>query len=288
MIAPNWAIDPVTAAGKTVIIGWEFFLSGSSEGWASAANVNNPTSVAGVSYAQRYTAYGKNLVAQGQSHAIIRVATEFNNGSAGLPPVMDNATDIANYKAAFQGFVSTMRAVPGQHFTFDWDTSPDPGDPTDLTVAYPGDAYVDVIGIDDYDTSVPWGSSWTNEQDEWNRRLNGYNSGKGYQFYLTFAAAHGKPVAFPEWGLGYFYSNNGATQAPANVPYFIQQMYNLMATHNVLFESFWEDSNGLYTSPTNVADTDAKTMYRTTFGSVQSSWPLIPNNLNSQPMVPRS
>jgi glycosyl hydrolase family 26 len=271
--APNWAIQPVTAAGKTVIIAWEFFIGGSNENWADAANVNDATSVAGVTYAQRYQAFGRNLVAQGQSHAIIRVATEFNNGSAGLPSVMDNATDINNYKLSFQGFVTTMRAVPGQHFTFDWDTSPDPGDPTDLTVAYPGDAYVDVIGLDDYVGPVPWGSNWTNDQEEWTRRLNGYDSGKGYQFYLNFATAHGKPVAFPEWGLGYYYSNNGATQSPPEEPYFIQQMYQLMSTHNVLFESFWEDGNGIYTSPPSIPLPNTKAMYKATFGSVQSSWP---------------
>ena len=34
------------------------------------------------------------LVAHGQSHAIIRLATEFNNGSGGNPPVMDSQADI--------------------------------------------------------------------------------------------------------------------------------------------------------------------------------------------------
>ncbi len=269
---PNWAIDRVTALNKTVIIAWNFFISGSNEGWGNSANVNNQTS-AGVTYAQRYQAFGTNLIAHGQANAIIRVASEFNNGSGGMPPVMDSQTDINNYVASFQGFVKVMRAIPGQHFTFDWDTSPDPGDPNDLTRAYPGDASVDVIGIDNYVTSVPWGSNWTNEQDEWNKRLNGYNGGKGYQFYLNFAKAHNKPTAFPEWGLGYYYSNNGSSQAPPEEPYFIQQMFNLMTNNNVLFESFWEDNNGVFSSPSSVNLTQTKAMYLKTFGSLQSYWP---------------
>jgi hypothetical protein len=266
---PTYALDPETRAKKTVVISWDFFDTGNSanETWAQAAVGSNPTGTAGVSYDQRYKAFGQCLVDHGQKNAIVRVAQEFNNNSGSMPAVPSNdPVTIAHFKAAFQTFVTDMRSIPGAHFTFDYNPSIDPGNPTDLTFAYPGDAYVDVIGLDCYDAAIPYGDAWTTAADEWNRRLNGYDSGKGIAFYTAFAAAHHKPISFPEWGLGWYYDNSRAAQAPADDVYFITQMHAFMATHNVLYESFWEDHDrGLYSAISNPAP-KASAAFRTLFG----------------------
>jgi hypothetical protein len=274
---PSFALDPETANKQNVIINWAFFNSSnkSNETWAAAAHGSDATGTPGVSYDQRYKAFGQCLVSHGQSNAIIRVAQEFNNGSGGMPPVPSNdPTTIANFKSAFQTFVNNMRSITGGHFTFDYNPSIDPASPTDLTYAYPGDKYVDVIGLDSYDAAVPWGQNATSPQDQWNRRLNGYNGGKGIAFYNNFAKAHNKPISFPEWGLGWFYSNNGKAQTPADDAYFIQQMYNFMSTNNVLYESFWEDYNrGLYTA-VDERTPNASATFKATFGARNSApWP---------------
>ena len=51
----------------------------------------------------------------------------------------------------FDDIVTTMRAVPGTHFTFEW--NPTRGDlgVGNLSQYYPGNKYVDDVGLDVYD-----------------------------------------------------------------------------------------------------------------------------------------
>ncbi len=81
-----------------------------------------------------------------------------------------------------------MRSVPGADFRFDF--APSRGrDAIPWTECYPGDDYVDVIGMDSYDQ--PPGVSFTEQIKE----------PYGLQAQVDFAQAHGKPVSYPEWGL---------------------------------------------------------------------------------------
>ena len=61
----------------------------------------------------------------------------------------------ASFAAYFQQIVTAMRSVPGEQFRFVW--NPDAGAFTQsgysVAAAYPGNAYVDVIGLDAYDQS---------------------------------------------------------------------------------------------------------------------------------------
>lgn len=92
------------------------------------------------------------------------------------------------WKTYWQRIVTTMRAVPGQEFRFDF--APARGrDAIGWTECYPGDRYVDIIGMDSYDQ--PPGRTF---EDQVNQPF-------GLQKHVDFAEAHGKPVSYPEWGL---------------------------------------------------------------------------------------
>ncbi|TDT40931.1 glycosyl hydrolase family 26 [Streptomyces sp. BK208] len=92
------------------------------------------------------------------------------------------------WKAYWNRIVTTMRAVPGQKFRFDF--APSRGrDAVPWTQCYPGDATVDIIGMDSYDQ--PRGMSFDEQVGE----------PYGLQAHVDFAKAHGKPVSYPEWGL---------------------------------------------------------------------------------------
>ncbi|GGM92266.1 glycoside hydrolase family 26 protein [Streptomyces fuscichromogenes] len=92
------------------------------------------------------------------------------------------------WKAYWNRIVTTMRAVPGQKFRFDF--TPSRGqDAVPWTQCYPGDATVDIIGMDSYDQ--PTGLSFDQQVRE----------PYGLQQHVDFAKAHGKPISYPEWGL---------------------------------------------------------------------------------------
>ncbi|MEU0671764.1 glycosyl hydrolase [Streptomyces sp. NPDC006172] len=92
------------------------------------------------------------------------------------------------WKAYWNRIVTTMRAVPGQKFTFDF--TPNRGlDAVAWTRCYPGDDTVDVIGMDSYDQ--PTGMPFDRQVKE----------PYGLQAHVDFARSHGKPISYPEWGL---------------------------------------------------------------------------------------
>ncbi|MEU6195279.1 glycosyl hydrolase [Streptomyces sp. NPDC047061] len=92
------------------------------------------------------------------------------------------------WKKYWNRIVTTMRAVPGQKFRFDF--TPSRGrDAVPWTECYPGDDTVDIVGMDSYDQ--PTGLSFDQQVRE----------PYGLQQHVDFAKAHGKPISYPEWGL---------------------------------------------------------------------------------------
>ncbi|MZE71304.1 glycosyl hydrolase [Streptomyces sp. SID5789] len=92
------------------------------------------------------------------------------------------------WKTYWRRIVTTMRAVPGQKFRFDF--TPSRGrDAVPWTTCYPGDETVDIIGMDSYDQ--PRGMKFDEQVKE----------PYGLQAHVDFAKKHGKPVSYPEWGL---------------------------------------------------------------------------------------
>ncbi|WP_447038309.1 glycoside hydrolase family 26 protein [Streptomyces sp. DSM 118878] len=96
--------------------------------------------------------------------------------------------DPESWKRYWNRIVTTMRSVDGQKFQFDF--TPNRGrDAIPWTQCYPGDESVDIIGMDSYDQ--PRGMSFDEQVKE----------PYGLQDHIEFAAAHKKPVSYPEWGL---------------------------------------------------------------------------------------
>ncbi|MEU1023149.1 glycosyl hydrolase [Streptomyces sp. NPDC005904] len=92
------------------------------------------------------------------------------------------------WKAYWNRIVTAMRSVAGQKFQFDF--TPSRGrDAVPWTQCYPGDDVVDIIGMDSYDQ--PRGMPFDEQVTE----------PYGLQDHVDFAAAHKKPISYPEWGL---------------------------------------------------------------------------------------
>ena len=124
------------------------------------------------------------------------------------------APDPTSWQRYWTRIVTAMRSVPGQHFRFDF--TPTRGrDAIPWTDCYPGDRYVDVIGMDAYD--APQGLSFARQLTE----------SYGLLAQVDFARAHHKPVAYPEWGL---YENG-------DNPTYMRGMLTWMAAQHPLYQT---------------------------------------------------
>ncbi|WP_405530831.1 glycosyl hydrolase [Streptomyces avidinii] len=135
-------------------------------------------------YDRHFRELAERLVELGVPDTVIVLGWEMN----GITYTHRCAPDPENWKAYWRRIVSTMRAVPGQEFKFDF--APNRGtDAIGWTKCYPGDDVVDVIGMDSYDQGP--GQTFDDQ----------ITQPYGLRHHVDFAKAHGKPVSYPEWGL---------------------------------------------------------------------------------------
>jgi hypothetical protein len=130
--------------------------------------------------------------------------------------------------------VTALRSVPGQQFRFDWSVSLGAAAMA-AEGAYPGDAYVDYVGVDVYDWR--WGDSDIGAAARW-QWIVWQDFGLGW--VADFAAEHGKPVTVPEWGVAAdsVMENGGG----GDDPLFVSNMMSWLRANNVAYESYFNDS----------------------------------------------
>ena len=152
-------------------------------------------------YDKYFVKVAKALVAGGQGRSIVRLGWEFNGGWF---PWAANG-QASNFVAYWRQIVDAMRSVAGANFKFEW--NPTLGDLGDGNLAqyYPGDHYVDYVGVDVYD------QSWAEYPGAAAEFATMKTEPFGLDWIATFAAAHGKQITLPEWGLG---AGPGAGGAP--------------------------------------------------------------------------
>lgn len=167
-------------------------------------------------------------IAGAQPKAIIRLGWEMNLDSTAW---FARGRE-ADYIAAYRRVVGIFRRHSSD-FRFDWCPGWGPQEmPADL--AYPGDDVVDYIGLDVYDFRYE-GSP----EERWEKF---YLKGPfGLEWHRDFAAAHGKPMTYPEWGVGNFGDN----------PYFIRRMHEWFVQNqdNIAYAAYF-NVDGLW--PTQI------------------------------------
>ncbi len=193
-------------------------------------------------YDSYFSLLASNLVANGMGSSTLRLGWEFN--SIGFPWYA--AGQASAFVAYWQQIVNTMRAVPGANFSFEWNADRGGQGPSDQAMGnldnyYPGDAYVDVVGLDVYD------QAWNTYPGPAQEFQNVLNLPWGLSWISGFAAAHGKALAIPELGLGHGPSapNSGVTSAPGPVcggddPIFIADVMDWAGTNHARDVVFWD------------------------------------------------
>lgn len=178
-----------------------------------------------------------NLVSHNLSNTILRLGWEFNGDWSSWYATGHES----DYIGCFRQIATTMRAAqPQASFKFDWNQTADPY-LLNFT-AYPGDAYVDYISADVYDTSwsdypypTPCDTAChtAHQQSAWNNI-----SGAALGNIRDFAIQHGKQVSIPEWGLEVRSDGHGG----GDNPIFMQNMYNFIMNplNNVAYHSYFD------------------------------------------------
>ncbi|HTX01979.1 MAG TPA: glycosyl hydrolase [Acidimicrobiales bacterium] len=168
-------------------------------------------------------ALAENLVESGFARVVIRLGPEAN-GPWENDFVGTTSAEQADWAACFAKEVRTMRTVAGQHFLFDWNVNACyEGIP--LAAYYPGNAYVDITGIDVFDIScltTEQPASWSDITTE----------PIGLDAFRDFADAHHKPMSIPEWGLQSATKTDDAT--------YVRGIGEFVAQNDVAFESYYD------------------------------------------------
>ncbi len=169
--------------------------------------------------------YAAVLVRYGYADSVIRIGWEFNGNWYPWQAQKDPQSWIAYWRR----IVTAMRQVPGAHFRFDWNAAAGGG--FNAEQVYPGDEYVDIIGLDFYNES--WDPKITSPEARWEKQFNEPN---GPQWQRDFARAHNKPISFPEWGTGKRPKGFGG----GDDAYFIRKMAQWIAANDVAYHDYWD------------------------------------------------
>lgn len=171
----------------------------------------------------RYRAAATTIAAQTPGRATIPIRTGWEFNTAHMPWAARGQE--AAFVGAYRRFVTAFRAA-SPRFRFEWTVNL--GGDDDPARAYPGDGYVDVIGMDAY-YNTTWDSA--DAAKAW-----AYNVDRRYglAWLEAFAARHRKPTAYSEWGV------MSDTAGP-----YIAAAGRWFAGHHTLYQSYW-DSNSAF------------------------------------------
>lgn len=182
-----------------------------------------------------FRSFASNLVAHGQSDAVVRLGWEFNG--SWYPWAASG--NVEAFKDAFQRAASVLQSV-APNLSIAWCRTRGGFDLADPSIAYPGDGAVDVISLDSYDNKeiADPSARWAAERADMDRMA-------------AFAAQHpDKPFAVDEWGL-----------LTGDSTVFIDGMADWFAAHDVDYQMVFDFSKwDLDNFP------DAKARYRARFG----------------------
>ena len=191
------------------------------------ADVSNPLgweqSCASGAFDSYATTLGNNLVAAGLQNSVIRLGEEMNGPWEN--DFIGNTTQEQNlWATCFANEVTALRQASGQHFLIDWN-------PNACTEAvpyanfYPGNAYVDIVGLDIYDQSCQSPTSAVSFTTL-------ANEPAGLSAFKAFATAQGKPMSLPEWGL--------VSVAGGDDPAYIKGIGQMVNSGNFAFQAYFD------------------------------------------------
>jgi hypothetical protein len=196
-----------------------------------------------------FTHIAETLVSKGFATTIVRIGWEFNGNWQPWSSYTDNDSFIRYY----QRIVTLMKSVPGARFVFEW--CPNLGTGTLApSNSYPGDDYVDIVGMDVYDSH--WSPIDATPQGRWTLFVT---RDYGLQWQVDFANAHGKRYSFPEWGC--------CGDSTGDDPYFINHVADWLKSNSYLYADYWDNNSAYQGSLSDGQYPNAAAAYIADFGT---------------------
>ena len=218
-------------------------------------DVNDPLkwekSCAAGDYKGHATQLGASLVAAGLANSVIRLGSE-GNGTWEADFMGTRKVEQNLWARCFASEVTGLRRATGEHFLIDWNPNACVGN-YPYANYYPGNAYVDILGLDLYDVGcLTPTTSLTFSQLA--------NEPAGLTLFERFANAKGKPMSFPEWGL--------STIPSGDDPGYIDGIGSVVAKGDFAFETYF-DAVGIHTKALPLGSRTPRSLaaFRTWFGS---------------------
>jgi hypothetical protein len=223
--ASTWLYDRWKNSSQTIVLGLPPF--------PEKAGVSLGACAKGA-YNGWWRRFGDRIQAAGISgRTIVRLAWEFN-GNWYAWSAKDPATFAACWRQVQRSAEATAPAL-----RWDWNVnrgaSPLGIDPRR---AYPGDRYVDIVGVDSYD-----GWPGVRTQADWNQH---YRGAFGLKFWADFARSHGKKLSVPEWGV--YPGTAWAGHNGGDNPLYVKKMFGFFREQakNLAYEAYFNEPASYY------------------------------------------
>jgi hypothetical protein len=174
-----------------------------------------------------YTQFAQKLAASGRTHVIVRIGWEHNHTF----PWYSGSNPQA-YKASFRRIVDILRRH-NPTVLIDWTNVKKGAQRFSVLETYPGDDWVDIIGVDYYD-----GYPALNDEATWQKQYNAlyYGGPWGLGAWLAFAKSRGKRLSLPEWGI-----SAGKSPGSKDNPFYIQKMFEFFRANaaSIAYEHYF-------------------------------------------------
>ncbi len=250
LVQPSWPVDLFKGFAGKLLISEPTYPKGQGDNGACARG----------EYDNEWKKLGSFLVEHGRGDSIVRIGWEFN----GTFMYWHTDADPATFRTCFQKISAAIKSTDPQvkiDWTFNAHNSSVPTGNSPWG-AYPGDQYVDYVGIDAYDHFPP-----SKDDATWNKQCEDVN---GLCYVIRFAREHGKKVGVGEWGAASCSGDGGGDN-----PFYIQKMFETFkAAGDVMgYDAYFSDP-----TPGNVCSTitnggqnpKAAAVYKKLFGTGSS------------------
>lgn len=168
----------------------------------------------------------RRLVADGLANAILMVG--YQPDDSNTPWYVGSAVAAEEYVRFWDAIRSTMAAVPGADFLFEWDSGDAGTSPESPAAMYPGNRAVDIVATDAFDfvaddpaTAGHWSTVLAERY--------------GPAWMASFAAAHHKPMAIAMWG-----EVPAAQGGAGDSARYVSQMLHWAAEQHVAMCMLWD------------------------------------------------
>ncbi len=216
---PSWPLDDFAPFPGKLVISQPPFPEGQGGNAECARGA----------YDGHWRQFGAFLVRKNRADSIVRIGWEFN----GTYMYWHADANAKNFTECFRRIATAIRSTDPMvkiDWTFNAHNSPVPssGNPWD---AYPGDEYVDVVGIDAYDHYPP-----SRDEATWKRQCESAN---GLCHLIRYAREHSRKVGVGEWGVTSCSGDGGGDNS-----FYVRKMYDtFVANADVMgYESYFHDS----------------------------------------------